>query len=546
MTASRRSVGLALAAVVGVLGAMPSNAIAGPPPDFPPDDALFHTYAEMVDDIHAAEDAHPGIVELFSIGQSYEGRELWAAKVSDNVTVDEPEPEVLFVAAHHGDEHLSTEQALYLFHVLADDYGVDTEVTRLVNRRETWFVFMLNPDGATFDLTGDPYQGWRKNRQPNGDGLPVGTDLNRNYDYQWGCCGGSSGKRGSNVYRGPRPFSAPESKALADFVDSRVLDGQQQIRTHITLHASGEFINYPYAYTTADVPGDMTSVDHDTFVALARAMAATNGYKVQQSSSWYIADGDEEDWMYGRHRIFAFTLELYPPAGSTGLGGHHPPDDVIAAETARNREALLYVMDLAACPYRASGTQVANCGVLYDDLELDHGWTVDPLGTDTAHTASAGAWARGDPSATSSNGPKQLGKAVSGSHAFITGLAAGLSSTGYDLDGRTSVTSRDITLPGDPDAFGALTFSWYLSHSAGSTSADSFRVYVVDTATGARTRVFERLGKAADVDAAWKPASVSLAPFAGRTIRLLFVAADASPHNLVEAGFDDVRIQRPG
>ncbi len=545
MAANRRSAGLAVVvAITCLLGPGPAPASAAPPPDFPAEDALFHSYPEMIDEIQAVAAAHPGIVDLFSIGKSYRGRDLWAAKVSDNVASDEGEPEVLFVAAHHGDEHMSVEQALYLFDVLTNDYGVDQQVTKLVNSREVWIVFMLDPDGAQFDLTGDPYRGWRKNRQPNPGSTHVGTDLNRNYDYQWGCCGGSSSNPASKVYRGPKAFSAPEAKALADFVDSRVIGGQQQIRTHITLHASGEFINYPYAYTKADVPADMTALDHDTFVALAQAMAATNGYTVQQSSSWYIADGDEEDWMYGRHRIFAFTFELYPPP-IAGLGGHHPPDEVIAAETARNRAALLYMIDLADCPYRASGTQVANCGALFDDLELDRGWTRNPFGTDTANTAAAGAWARGDPSATSSNGKKQLGTAASGSMAFATSLPAGSSPTSYDLDGQTSIGSRDISLPANVASYGPLTFKWYLAHSGGSSSADSFRVYVVDTGSGTKTKVFEQLGKAADVDASWKSASVSLSPFAGRTIRLLFVATDRSPYNLVEAGLDDIRIQRP-
>ena len=100
-------------------------------------------------------------------------------------------------------------------------------------------------------------------------------------------------------------------------------------------------------------------------------------------------------------------------------------------------------------------------------------------------------------------------------------------------------------LPANAASYGPLTFKWYLAHSGGSGSADSFRVYVVDTATGTKTKVFEQPGKAVDVDASWKSASVSLSPFAGRTIRLLFVAADRSPHNLVEAGLDDIRIQRP-
>ena len=540
--ANRRSRGLALvAAIVGVLGATAAPAAAGAPADFPAKDSRYHNYPEMVAEIQAVAAAHPALVHLFSIGKSYQGRELWAAKVSDNVGTDENEPETMIVAAHHGDEHLSVEQGLYLFKALANDYGTDVRVKKLVDSREIWFIFMLNPDGAQFDLTGDPYRGWRKNRQPNAGSTYIGTDLNRNYSYKWACCGGSSNHPNVRTYHGPNAFSAPETRAMRDFVNSRVVGGKQQIRTQISLHANGELVLYPYAYTTANAPSDMTLLDHNTFVALAKGMAALNGYTVRQSGNWYISDGDEEDWMYGTQRIFAFTLEMYPAIG--GAGGHHPPDEVIATQTRRNRNALLYLIDLADCPYRAGGTQVANCGLLFDDLELNRGWTLNPFGEDNA---TGGAWARGNPSSTSSNGPKQLGTAASGSNAYVTGLPAGSSATSFDLDGRTSIASRPVVLPADAAKYGPLTFKWYLAHSAGSSTADSYRVYVVDVATGDRTKVFERLGKAADVDAAWHAASVSLSPFAGKTIRLLYVAADSMPHNLLEAGLDDIRIQRPG
>ena len=57
--------------------------------------------------------------------------------------------------------------------------------------------------------------------------------------------------------------------------------------------------------------------------------------------------------------------------------------------------------------------------------------------------------------------------------------------------------------------------------------------------------VFERKGGPTDVDGTWKTASVSLAAYAGQTIRIVFLAKDGGRPNLVEAAVDNVRIQQP-
>ncbi|HET7676733.1 MAG TPA: M14 family metallopeptidase [Candidatus Limnocylindrales bacterium] len=534
-----------------VVSSLPGSALAAPRTErsegaprlagFPAKDSRYHDYAEMRRDVEAVVAAHPDRVLAFSIGQSDQGREIIAAKISDNVTVDENEPEVLFDALHHGREHLTVEMALYILHMLADDYGKPGQerITRLVNAREIWIVFMVNPDGGEYDLTGDPYRGWRKNRQPTPGSRYIGTDLNRNYGYRWACCGGSSGSPSSLTYRGPKPWSAPETRAMRDFISSRVVNGRQQIRSAVTLHVNGELILWPYGYTRTNVPGDMTSDDHAAFVAMGRAMASRNGYRAMQSSDLYITDGDQIDWAYARHRIFFYTWELYPTEHNR-LSDFYPPDEIIGRETARNREAVIYLLSLARCPYIASGREKQNCGAFYDDLEINRGWQVNPAGTDTA---TAGRWQRANPAATStSGGPKQQGVTASGSAALVTGAAAGASASANDIDGGvTSIRSPAIRLPATLGQ--KLTFRYYLAHAPNSSSADYLRVTVVGE-TGSRVVLFER-GAANDDDAVWATASSSLDGFAGQTIRVLVEAADLGPGSLVEAAVDDVRVTRP-
>src|SRR3712207_1877478 len=95
---------IALAATF-VAGLAPTGlAPAARAADFPSSDSRYHSYAEMVSEIKAVAAANPSIVRVFSIGKSYQGRDIWAAKISDNVATDEAEPEVLFDALHHARE----------------------------------------------------------------------------------------------------------------------------------------------------------------------------------------------------------------------------------------------------------------------------------------------------------------------------------------------------------------------------------------------------------------------------------------------------------
>jgi carboxypeptidase T len=348
---------IALACVGFALSALGPAPISAVVYEFPPGYLGFHTYQEMANELAATAAAHPGIVKRFSIGKSYGGRQLWAAKISDRVATDEDEPEVLFDGLHHGNEHMSQEMTLAILRWLVTGYGTNAQVTSLVNNREIWIVFGLNPDGATYDVANRTWHHWRKNRQPTPGSSSIGTDLNRNYDYRWGCCGGASSNPASSRYRGPSAFSAPETRALRDFAKSRIVGGRQQIRTAISFHTTGRLILYPYGYTYRDVPADMDATDHRTFVAMAKVMAATNGYKPEQASDLYISSGTSRDWLYGRYRVFSFTFELSPNTAA------YPSDESIATETERNRKAVMYAIDLADCPYRAIGKSPRTCRV---------------------------------------------------------------------------------------------------------------------------------------------------------------------------------------
>jgi len=324
--------------------------------------AYFHTHAESEAVIDAAVANHPSIAQKFSIGRSYQGREIWGIKLTANVAAgSQGRPEVVIDGLIHARERASSELAIYMIELLAENYGVNTalgrRVTAILDTRVVFVIPILNPDGAIYDFKGGAFHKWRKNRQPIPGSPAIGIDLNRNFGFKWNCCGGSSGDPYSDFYRGPSAWYAPETAALRDFINSRVIDGRQRIIELLSLHSAARLVLWPYGYTKTNVPSTMSADDHAVFVALGHGMADRNGYIAQQGSDLYVVDGDAGDWAYHQYRIFALVIEM--ARGSAKR--YYPSLTELNADIARNRPAVLWLLEQAGCPYAAAGLESAYC-----------------------------------------------------------------------------------------------------------------------------------------------------------------------------------------
>ncbi len=465
---------------------------------FPSSDSGYHDYAETNAELDRIVAAYPQIAKKVLAGKSYEGRNIFVLKISDNVGTDEDEPEVLYNANIHAREHLTTEQALYLANAFTADYGKDSKVTDLVNSRELWIMPMLNPDGSEYDHATGSYRSWRKNRQPNGSSSSVGTDLNRNFGFKWGCCGGSSGSTSSDTYRGPSAFSSPEIQVFRDFVLSRRVGGVQQIKAHIDIHSYSELILWPYGYTTDNTGPGMTSDQEATFRTIGKQMAALNGYKPEQSSDLYITDGSSIDWMWADQGIWSYTFELYP---NSAYPGFYPPDESIPAETARNRTAIMLLAEYADCPYRAIGKDRQYCS---ENPDPDQTFSLNL--SPSAGTVTAGAKATSTVSTATTDGKSQQvtlsasGLPAGATAAFApTTVASGDSSTltitttaatpagtyPVTVTGtgtkQTRTATYQLTVSGTPDP--DQDFSLSLSPSSATVDAGAKATSTVSTAT---------------------------------------------------------------
>lgn len=298
----------------------------------------FYSYKEVVAELLNLEQSYPNIVQVVDIGDSLQGRDIYAIKLSDNVTQDEDEAEVVFLGCHHAREWIAVDVPIRIARRLAMNYASDTQIRSLLDRSEVWIVPIVNPDGLEYSIY--YYRYWRKNRRRNADGT-FGVDLNRNYSFQWGYDNiGSSPHPDSGTYRGTGPFSEPETRVVRDFVQAH------EFQALISFHNYSQIILYPWGYIKALHPED------DRLEYLARGMvdrmAQVNGRIYEYGPAGYAlytTNGDTTDWALGEEGIPAFTIELPPPNRASGAF-FNDEDDIIPI-TEENMAAALWLIGWA-------------------------------------------------------------------------------------------------------------------------------------------------------------------------------------------------------
>ena len=117
----------------------------------------FSRYDELTEILHAWAEETPKLYALESIGQSYEGREIWLATITNIDTGPAIEKPAFLVEANiHALEVTGCTAALHLVHRLLSGYGSDPKVTRALDTRAFYVIPRLNPDGAELALADRP------------------------------------------------------------------------------------------------------------------------------------------------------------------------------------------------------------------------------------------------------------------------------------------------------------------------------------------------------------------------------------------------------
>jgi len=271
-----------------------------------PDDEWFdsyHTYEEIMQWLDEQAVACGSGCSTFSIGNSFQGRELKVLKMTGAPNSCQQKPSIWIDAGIHAREWISVTTNMYLLDRLIQEYETDPFVKQMRDTYDWYFLPSINPDGYSYTWTNDRL--WRKTRQPHSP--CVGTDANRNFDFQWMTIGASSNPC-SETFAGPTPYSEPEAKAVADYV--MTLNGSWEL--FITLHTYGQLWMTPWGYTK-ELPNDYNELAR-VGQAAVNTILGVYGKVYQMGSAaniLYESSGTSRDWAKGVPKIpYVYTIEL--------------------------------------------------------------------------------------------------------------------------------------------------------------------------------------------------------------------------------------------
>ncbi|UCG04017.1 MAG: hypothetical protein JSW11_08520 [Candidatus Heimdallarchaeota archaeon] len=331
----------------------------------------YHTPEELFEELQQMNDTASEIVDLYSIGRSIEGRDIFCLRIT-NEQNPLPKAGVLFVGQHHAREQITVEISLRFMLVLVNSYGYNIDITNKVNDQEIFFIPSLNPDGLHYVVGNETMQGnpwFRKNfrsidddndgvfnedppEDTNNDGVisefivytqnkdnewveteyyyegidndedglinedPLsGVDLNRNYDYRWRDSTCDSGKSMNTLredYQGTAPFSEPETQTFRDFMETRTF------ATAISLHSGINGTYFPWASETYWAEEELYNqiyTDLKTFLPSNYLSESDD-----PQSIGYTCAGEWGDWMYAvKNCLVPLTFEVYHNTSSQDL-----------------------------------------------------------------------------------------------------------------------------------------------------------------------------------------------------------------------------------
>jgi len=255
---------------------------------------FYPTYEAYVALMNKFEADYPDLVKIHNIGTTAMGRSLLFAQIGPNVENPTAVPQFMYTSTMHGDETTGFIISLRLINHLISSYGIDDDITDLMNSVEIWICPNENPDGTYTNNNSTVNGATRFNANSK--------DLNRNYP---------------TVLPGsPNPPDMPiqpETQAMIDFVSTK------NFSLSANMHGGIELVNYPF---DAWLSSQQTHADNDWWEFTMNEFVDTvhtyspSGYMTGQGGGvthggdWYVVYGGRQDYMNWFHGCREFTLEM--------------------------------------------------------------------------------------------------------------------------------------------------------------------------------------------------------------------------------------------
>ena len=359
--------------------------------------SCFRTVAGTMDAMYDIVANYPKLATVVNIGRTFLGFVIKVLVLSSDGNKNgirrrmssghnlQEKGKIFLTFGLHARELAPPELGIRWAEHLVKSYGVDADITQVLDYNEIHLLLHANPDGrhiAEKNPSLGNHNGWRKNAHdyppdesnggngcaddsvygiPNADGngtLIYGVDLNRNFPYQWGGEGSSSDPCDDN-YKGPSPYHPePEVAAIIDHAKALFPRKQQRqddaesimvepysediVGVYVDVHASGKIVGQPWYYKNITAPNirELMTLNHK-FCSFNGHKPVVSGY----DSFWYEAAGATDDYMYGSLGVAAFTFEV----------GHDQAENCNYFEreiVPHNFHALLYGAKVSRAPFR--------------------------------------------------------------------------------------------------------------------------------------------------------------------------------------------------
>lgn len=322
-------------------------------------DSRYHTYEEINAYLDSLSQIPllQGILSVQEIGRSNnENLPIMAAKLSDNPTVDEDEPAVLFLGQCHAEEILGVEITIGLIDTLVHGFQhSNSHIRAILQNMEIWIVPTYNPEGlqvvhgywdsATDTIVQD--RTFRKNRTDNNnngifDYFPGigydydGVDPNRNYSFNW-IHGDVLGFGDYDYYRGSAPFSESESRAIRDLALSQFFTFS--VAYHSARSGIPEIIYYPWEWYDTKYPPGYALIDNIAQELGNRIVneAGDGHYAVTPGKTMR---GNTHDWFYTQTGSLSYLIEV-------GTNNLQPSRPLVDDTVRRNLVGCFYLIDRA-------------------------------------------------------------------------------------------------------------------------------------------------------------------------------------------------------